>query len=221
MNPALIALRQALCENNAAQITCYGGENIPDLVKTTAYARLCCQYAPARRGRLWMRLHPWRVTAISGRGAPRVEVILSEAALYRLAAFAPGSDIVTGQVRHLIYLTGLTHVSLRIYGFEHLLPPPSGQMTAVTTRNGYTRTFVGDILSPFGVMLLAGDQAGDVTAEINRIATTCHDHDHSRDIVMEVLAHRSTLCSAQHCRFCGGQNPGPSARTANAARRRT
>ncbi|WP_410597219.1 Scr1 family TA system antitoxin-like transcriptional regulator [Amycolatopsis sp. lyj-23] len=221
MNPALIALRQALCENDAAQILCYGGENIPDLVKTSQYARLCCQYAPTRRGRLWMRLHPWRVTAISGRRAPRVKVILSEAALYRLAAFAPGSDIVTRQVRHLIHLTGLTHISLRIYGFEHLLPPPSGQMTVATTRNGRTQTFVGDILSPFGVRPLTGHQAGYVTAEINRITPACHDHDHSRTILAEVLAHRSNLCSAQHCRFCGGQNPDPRARTANTAGRRT
>lgn len=220
MRTAVIALRQALSEKTAAQILCFGGETIPDLLRTPEYARLCCQEAPATATRLWMHrhLHPWRVTAMNGQRAPRVEVIVSDGAAYRLAA--PGSDTVTEQVRHLLRMTRLTHVNLRVYGFEHLRPPPSGVMTVTTTKRGRTQTFAGHILSPLGVRLMADEEAVDVTVELNRIVEACQDNDTSRGVLMEVLAHRSNLCTARHCRFCGGRKPGQSERTATAEERR-
>lgn len=101
-------------ETAASQICCYSGQALPDLIHTGAYAAAASKAArpdlrAGKVGKLVTLLLDRQ--EILGRTGHQVHVIIDEPALLRPLAPA---QIITGQLRHLLALTGESSLKLQV-----------------------------------------------------------------------------------------------------------
>jgi len=106
-------------EEEAARISAYGEQLVPALLQTEAYARAAAMLddpnAPAaeieRRLALWTR----RQALLHRDDPPHVWAVVDEVALRRPFV---GRSALRGQIRHLLDLTDLPHVTVQVLPFD-------------------------------------------------------------------------------------------------------
>jgi hypothetical protein len=132
--------RYLALEQAASLIRNYGAMFVPDLLQTEDYARAVLRFAHRRgaedRLERCVSLRIQRQRILYAAGPPRVWAIVDEAALRRMVG---GAAVIRGQIRHLIDLAELPHVTVGV------LPLQSGVSSAVGVPIGILR-FHEDVL---------------------------------------------------------------------------
>ena len=130
-------------EQAASLIRCYAGQVIPALLQTADYSRAAVAVTHAdatevdRKRRVELSLR--RQQILRGRSPTRLWAVLDEAALRR----SPGSvSAMRGQLRHLIELCELPHVTIAVLPFRAGAHPrsPAGRWSCCGCRTGSCRT---------------------------------------------------------------------------------